>query len=140
MLPKRYFEPTDRFDGIVFGLFLLAVAGFLGSFGIKGAIGYLHGSRAAPSDPVACAVGILGGLGAGYVSLRLLTGWRSDRPLLSNLILFCGGIGALAGAAWYVLLTKQLNEPLWNAIRPASVAGAIGVGALALWWRRVRAS
>ncbi len=34
----RYFEPADRIDQVVFGLVLLAAAGFLGYFGIKGAI------------------------------------------------------------------------------------------------------
>jgi hypothetical protein len=132
------FRPADRVDQILYGLVLLAAACFLGYFGIKGAIGFLRGSRAAPSDPLACAIGILGGLGSGYLSVRLLIGWQDDRPLLPNLFLLCAGLGALAGTLWFLILTAQVNESVWSVVTPALVMGSAGVGALVLWWRRTR--
>ncbi len=134
----RYFEPADRIDQVVFGLVLLAAAGFLGYFGIKGAIAYIHGSRAGPSDPLACGIGILGGLGGGYLSLRLLTGWHAERALIPNAFLLCAGLGAVAGSVWFLSLTAALHDSLWSALGPAMATGAAGVAAVVLWWRRTR--
>src|SRR3989449_6128925 len=59
----------------------LPISGLFAYFGIGGAIAYLHGSRAAPADPVACGIGIVGGVWFGFLGLRLITGWHEDRQI-----------------------------------------------------------
>ena len=132
-----YFLPAGRRLEIAVGLFVLAVAALLGFFGIRGAVAYFHGSRAAPADPIACAIGLLALVVFGFLGLRLVTGWADERPLLPNLFLFLAALGCLAGSVWFAIISRQLHEPLGEQLRMLEVFGVAGVTGLLLWWRRL---
>ena len=129
---------APRWIEIPVGLLVLAVAGLFAYFGIGGAIAYLHGSRAAPADPVACGIGIVGGVWFGFLGLRLITGWHEDRPLLPNAFLFCAALGAIGGAVWFAIIAGQLHKPMQEQRQYIELFGLTGAAGLVLWWRRVR--
>jgi hypothetical protein len=138
MLPqmREYFKPAGRPAEIYGGLIVLGTAALLGYFGVRGTIMHLHGSRAAPADPIACAIGIAAGIGGGYIGLRLVLGWREDRALLPTAFLFLSGVAALASAVWFILLNASLHGSTSADLGISYMFGLVGVGALLLWWRR----
>lgn len=118
----------------------LAVAGCFGYFGVHGAWAYLHGSREAPADPVACAIGIAVFLGLGHVAFRLLAGWHLERPLLPGVFLLLGSLGAIAGAVWAWTIQRSLGAPLLEQVRQFVLFAGAGLAGLGLWWQRHRGS
>jgi len=134
--PNRYFESAGRWFEIPFGLFLLAPAGFFGYFSLTGTWAYLHGSRAAPADPLACGIGLAASLWLGYLAFRLISGRHEERPLLPNLFLLFAAVGAIAGAIWFLVIAHDLHEPFGQQVRVIEVFGFVGVTGLVLWWRR----
>ncbi len=131
--------PGDsRASDIFFGLVTLTVAGFFGYFGVHGAWAYLHGSREAPADPIACAIGIAVFLWLGHVAFRLLAGWHLERPLLPGVFLLLGSVGAIAGAVYSVMIARLVHEPLIEQLKLAIVFGGAGLAGLRLWWQRRR--
>src|SRR2546430_5998653 len=108
--PNRYFESAGRWFEIPFGLFLPARAGFFGYFSLTGAWAYLHGSRAAPADPLACGIGLAASLWLGYLAFRLISGRHEERPLLPNLFLLFAAVGAIAGAIWFLVIAHDLRS------------------------------
>ena len=134
----QFMENADRFQQVYAGIFVLAAGLLLGYFGIRGAIMYLHGSRAAPADPVACAIGILAGFTGGYFGLRLLVGWHDESALLPTAFLFVGGAAAIAGGIWFITINRSLHAPLTDDLRTGYWFGAVGIGAITLGWRRMR--
>ena len=140
MLPEltKYFKPAGRFTEIYGGLMVLGASALLGYFGLRGALMYFHGFRAAPADPFACAIGLAAGIGGGYVGLRLVFGWSEDRALLPSVFLLCGGVTALVGAVWFIFLNMSLRGSIANDLTIGYLFGLVGVGALLLWWRRTR--
>jgi hypothetical protein len=135
--PNRYFESAGRWFEVPFGLLLLAPAGFFGYFGATGAWAYLHGSRAAPADPLACGIGLGASIWLGHLAIRLISGRHEERPLLSNLFLLVAALGAIAGAIWFVLVARELHEPLAEQLRFIEFFGFVGVAGVVLWWRRM---
>jgi hypothetical protein len=131
-------KPANRFQEIYAGIFVLAAALLLGYFGVRGAIMYLHGSRAAPADPVACGIGLLAGFGGGYAGVRLLLGWHGDQALLPTVFLFVGGAAALVGGLWFILINRALHGSILQDAQIGYWFGLIGITALVLGWRRVR--
>src|SRR6267143_524300 len=63
-MPRRLdvFGATLQWVGRLYGLIVLAVGGLLLCWGGRGVRAYLSGIRAAWSDPLACAAGIVGGI------------------------------------------------------------------------------
>ena len=135
--PNRLFDSAGRWLEVPLGVFLLVAASLFAYFGAKGAWAYLHGSRAAPADPVACAIGLGAGVSLGYLAFRLISGWHEERPLLPNLFLLFAALGAIAGAIWFVLIARELHEPLNQQLRAIEIFGFVGVAGLVLWWRRL---
>ena len=135
-----YFRRTNRFDEILFSALFLAMAAFMGFFGIRGAILYLGGSRSAPADPVAWSIGIGAALGLVYLALRLLLRWHGDGPLLPDSVLLVCGLAALAGAVWLASLEHELTGSYFRDTRATFACAGGGVGALILWWRRIKRS
>ena len=133
-----YFRRTNRFDELLFSALFLAMAAFMGFFGVRGALLYLGGSRSAPADPVAWSIGIGAALGLIYLALRLLLRWRGDGPLLPDGLLLVCGLAALAGAAWFAGMEHDLTGSYFHDTRTTFFCAGGGVGALVLWWRRVR--
>ena len=138
--PNRFFASAGRWFEIPFGVLLLAPAGLFGYFGIIGAWAYVHGSRAAPADPLACGIGLGASVWLGHLAVRLILGRREEGPLLSNVFLFVAALGAIAGAIWFVIIARDLHEPLAEQLRFLEFFGFIGVAGLVLWWRRIRGS
>ncbi len=136
--PNRFFESAGRWFEIPFGVLLLAPAGFFGYFGITGAWAYVHGSRAAPADPLACGIGLGASVWLGYLAVRLVLGRHEERPLLPNVFLVVAALGSIAGAIWFVIIARDLHEPLTEQLRFLEFFGFVGVAGLVLWWRRVR--
>jgi len=138
MLPEfsKVFKPAGRFAEVYGGLMVLGASGLLGYFGVHGTLMYFHGSRTAPADPFACAIGLAAGIGGGYVGLRLVFGWREDRALLPNIFLLVGGVTALVGAVWFVFLNASLRGSIGADLTISYLFGLVGVAALLLWWRR----
>ena len=132
-----YFRDTGRVLEVVVGLIVLAVALPLGYFGARGAVMFLRGSRAAPADPLAAAVGIVAGLGGGFVGLRLLLGWHDEQALLPNALLFLAGIGAIGGAIWIAIIDRELHGSS-TELRYSLLFAVVGIIAVVLAWRRWR--
>lgn len=131
--------PGDsRASDIFFGLVTLTVAGFFGYFGVHGAWAYLHGSREAPADPVACAIGIAVFLWLGHVAFRLLAGWHLERPLLPGVFLLLGSLAAIAGAVWFLTIDRSIGAPLPQQVEQFVVFAGAGLAGLRLWWQRRR--
>ncbi len=133
-----YFQDTGRLVELLVGVIVLAVALPLGFFGVRGAIMHLHGSTAAPADHVAAAVGIVAGLGGGYVGLRLLVGWHEDEALLPAFFLFLAGVGAIAGGIWFAILSRGMHASDPTDSRFPYLFAVVGVGGILLAWRRWR--
>ena len=133
-----YFQSPGRGFEIVFGIGLLAPAAFFGFFGATGAWAYLHGSRAAPADPLASGIGLGVAVWLTYLSVRLISGRRSEKPLLPNLFLLLAALGSIAGAIWAMFLMH--DEPLGEQMKILEVFGITGIGGLILLWRRLKAS
>ena len=133
-----YLQDPGRVLGILVGLIVLAVAGLLGLFGVRGALMYAQGSRAAPADPVASAIGIGAGVWGAYTGLRLVIGWGTNRALLSPLLLFLGGAGSLVGGIWLLILDRQLHGSSGTELGMAVAFGLLGVTTMALAVRRWR--
>lgn len=131
-------KPASRFQEIYAGIAVLGTALLLGYFGVRGAIMYLHGSRAAPADPVACAIGILAGFVGGYLGVRMLFGWRENRSLVPTLFLFVAGLGAVAGAIWFISIDRSLHGSVLEQAQLGYWFGLIGLTAIILGWRRWR--
>jgi hypothetical protein len=134
----NYLRRTNRFDEILFAVAFLALAGFLGYFGLRGASLYFQGSRAAPADPIASAIGITASVALLYLALRLIFHWHGDGPLLPTPVLLICGLGAIGGAIWFAVLEHQLSGSFTGDLQTSLASAGAGVGALALWWRRVR--
>jgi hypothetical protein len=124
---------TSRLQEVYAGILVLGAALVMGYLATREAITELRGSSATPPHTVAIATGILAGIGGGYFGLRLLLGWHRDRALLPLAFLFCGGVGALAGAVWVITLDHGPD----NSPQIGFLFGAVGITALILWWRRV---
>ncbi len=135
--PNRYFESAGRWFEIPFGLFLLAPAAFFAYFGATGAWAYLHGSRAAPADPLACGIGLGASVWLGHLAFRLISGRHEERPLLPNLFLLVAALGSIAGAVWFLVIAHELHEPVGQQIRMIEIFGFVGIAGVVLWWRRV---
>jgi len=135
--PNRLLDSAGRWLEIPLGVFLLGAAGFFAYFGAKGAWAYLHGSRAAPADPVACAIGLGASVWLAYIAFRLIAGWHEDRPLLPNLFLLLSAVGAIVGALWFLVIARELHEPLGEQLRAIEVFGLVGIAGIVLWWRRM---
>jgi hypothetical protein len=135
--PNRYFEAAGRWFEIPFGLFLLAPAGLFGYFGAIGAWAYLHGSRAAPADPLACGIGLGASVWLGHLAFRLIAGRHEGRPLLPNLFLLVAALGSLGGAIWFLVIAHELHEPFGQQLRLIEVFGFVGIAGVVLWWRRI---
>jgi len=131
-------KPASRSQEIHAGIWVLGVALVLGYFGARGAIMYLHGSRAAPADPVACAIGILAGFVGSYLGVRMLFGWHEERALVPTLFLLVGGVSALAGAIWFITINRALHGSILEDAWLGYYFGLVGLTAIILWWRRAR--
>jgi len=128
------FRGLERFERIGYSVLLLPVIGFFGYYGMRGALLYAGGSRTAPAEPFAWGIGLGVALGASYVALHLLRGASTRLP---QLFLLISGLGALAGAVWFVLLSQDLGEPWSEVLKTVVMLGGVGTMALILWWRRV---
>ena len=133
---EDYLESPGRGFELAFGIGLLAPAAFFGYYGITGAWAYFHGSRAAPSDPLACGIGLALAVWLAYLSGRLISGRHRESPLLPNLILLLAGLGSIAGAIWAFVLFR--DESLREQMRIVEVFGTAGIGGLTLLWHRLR--
>jgi hypothetical protein len=134
----EYLQPANRIQEVYAGIFVLGAALLMGYFGVRGAIMHLCGSHEAPADPLASAIGIAVGFGGSYAGLRLLLGWRQDRALVPNLFLIIGGLGALAGALWFISIDRSLHGSVWDQVKYGYVFGGAGIASLILGWRRIR--
>ena len=132
------FGPAGRFREVLVGsVALIAAAGF-GYFGASGAWMYLHGSRAAPADPRAAAIGIATCIWITYVGVRLLRGGHREQPLLPNAVLLTASVASLLAGIWFVFTAIHLAES-WPEVAQTFVAFVAAGGAgLVLWWRRIR--
>src|SRR5881409_3573446 len=128
--PNRFFESAGRWFEIPFGVLLLAPAGLFGYFGIIGAWAYLHGSRAAPADSLACGIGLGASVWLGHLAFRFISGRHEERPLLPNLLLLVAAVGSIAGAIWFLVIAHQLHEPLGQQLRLLEVFGFVGIAGL----------
>jgi hypothetical protein len=128
--------PAGRPVEVLVGLIVLASAVFFGYFGVKGAMEYAGGSRAAPADPLAWSIGIGVGLAGGYLGLRLITGWREEKALLPNVALLLCGLGAIVGGIWVEVIGLELGQPFKETLGPAVIFTFAGMTALRVWWRR----
>ena len=135
--PNRLFESAGRWLEVPLGLFVLAAAGFFGYFGATGAWAYLHGSRAAPADPLACGIGLGASVWLGHLAFRLISGRHEERPLLPTLFLLLAALASIAGAVWFVIIARQLDEPVGQQIRAIEISGFVGIAGIVLWWRRM---
>ena len=133
-----FFLPTPRLVEIVGGLIVIGVAGLLGFFAIRGVIAYVHGSRAAPADPLAFTIGILALVVFGFLGFRLVAGRNEERPLLPGVFLPIAALGCVAGAIWFLAMSYRFHQPLGDQLRVVEVFGFAGIAGLYLWWRRVR--
>jgi hypothetical protein len=134
-----FFREPSRPRHLALGFFLVIV-GALGVYaGLRGLIAYYDGSRAAPADPIACTIGIVGGGWALWIGLRLCTGRAVGRPLLSPPLLLITSVGCLAAAVWWWHLFGQTSEPLLRRVEAFGAPAGIGILGLVLLWRRVRA-
>ena len=131
-----FFSRTDRSDAVIFGTPLLAMAAFMGYFGVRGLILFIRGSREAPADPLAFGIGIASALGLCYVVARL---WRHNdpRPLLPTPFLLFGSLAVLGGMVWMMVLNYEVGGGVLSNLRVIIVPGAIGLLGLRLWHRRV---
>ena len=133
-----YDSPAGRLVEVFVGLIVLAMALFLGYFGVKGAIAYAGGSRAAPADPVACAIGLTVGVAGSFLAFRLIAGWHEERALLPHVVLLLCGVGAIAGGIWMAMIERDLGGSLVTGIQQYSYFLVVGVAAIGLWWHRRR--
>ena len=131
-----YDSPAGRLTEVLVGLIVLTAALFLGYFGVKGAIQYAGGSRAAPADPLACAIGITVGIAGCYLAFRLIVGWHEQQALLPHLVLLLCGLGAIAGGVWFAIIQKELGKPLSASFSQSGYFIFMGVAAIGLWWHR----
>jgi len=131
--PRFFFfdQPPPLFVR-VFGLGFAVLGGFGIYAGIKGFIALVHGSHAAPADPLACTIGVLGGAWAGTIGLRFLIAPDTARPVLSQPLLFLASLGALAGTAWFWTFTDAPDFRLKLTLE----FGGAGILGLVLWWSR----
>ncbi len=132
------FKRASRSQELGAGTIVFLASLMLGYFGVHGAIMYLHGSRAAPADPIACAIGLLAGFGGSYLGLRMLFGWREQSVLVPTLFLLVGGIGALAGGIWFIAINGVHAASIFRDAWMGYWFGCIGLAAIALGWRRLR--
>jgi hypothetical protein len=137
-MEERYFREAGRWLEIPVGLFALAAGGFGLVFGAKGYIAYAHGSRAAPADPFACTIGVLGGLIVCFYGLKLVFNWSRHGVLITNAALPLAALACFGMAAWLLYLGHELGTPLSEELRPVYGAVLVGSGALVLWWRRLK--
>ena len=133
-----YFQDAGRLVEVLVGLLVLAVALLMGYFGVRGAIMYLHGSRAAPADPVAMVIGLAVGVGGGFTGLRLLVGWREDEALLPTVFLLVAGLGAIAGGIWGETVHRQLRGSSNDGPDSSYLFALVGVLGVVLAWQRWR--
>jgi hypothetical protein len=129
-------SPAGRPIEVLGGLFVLAAAIGFGFFGAKGGIAYIHGSREAPADPLACTIGIIVGLIGGFLAVRLIAGWREERPLLPQTFLLPCSLACLGMGVYTLVLERQLGRPMTGALYELLGFGSIGVAGLGLWWHR----
>jgi hypothetical protein len=131
-------EPAGRFTEVLVGLMVFAIS-LLGIYaGAKGAWAYLHGSRAATSDPLACALGLLGGPWFAFVGLRLLLGWAEEYPLLPTFMLPIMGLIATGFGVWFYLNGRQFHEPLATQVQPLYAFFLGAIMSFSLWLWRIR--
>jgi hypothetical protein len=137
-LLQIFFRQPSRPRQLALGSFL-AIVGALGLYaGVRGLIAFQNGSRAAPADPVACTIGIVGGGWALWIGLRLCKGSAVHRPLLSQSLLLVTSLGCLVAAVWWWWLFGQTHESLLQRLEGFGVPAGIGILELVLLWRRVR--
>src|SRR5262245_41414630 len=103
-------EPAGRLPEILIGLVVFGIS-LLGIYaGAKGAWAYLHGSRAATSDPVACGLGLIAGPWFAFIGLRLILGWAEEYPLLPTFLLPVMGLIAAGFGLWFYLNGRRFHE------------------------------
>ena len=130
--------PAGRFTEILVGLFVLALS-LLGIYAAaKGAWAYLHGSRAATSDPLACGIGLVAGPWFAFIGLRLLLGWAEDYPLLPTFMLPIIGVIATGFGIWFYIDGRRFHESLATQAQPLYVFFLGATMSLGLWWWRIR--
>ncbi len=134
--PSPFFAPAGRFIEILVGLLALSASGLLGYFGAHGAWMYLHGSRAAPASPFAATIGLGVGIWGGYAGVRMIFGWRQDRPLVPAAVLLVAGTISLVGGVLLLLLSLFLHLELPRAIGVSITLVTTGVAGIRLGWRR----
>ena len=136
--PEDASQPAGRLLEIVVGLIVLTVS-LLGIYaGAKGAWAYLHGSRAATADPLACGLGLIAGPWFAFVGLRSVLGWAEDYPLLPTFMLPVMGLIATVFGIWFYLDGRRFHESLGQQMQPLYVFFLGASMSFSLWWWRLR--
>jgi len=134
-------DPTrsaGRGTEILVGLVVLPLS-LLGIYaGATGAWAYLHGSRAATSDPLACGLGLIAGPWFAFIGLRLLLGWAERYPLLPTFMLPIMGVIATGFGIWFYLDGRRFHESLSPQAQPLYVFFLGATMSFGLWWWRIR--
>ena len=131
-------KPAGRFTEVLVGLIVLTVSLFGIYAGAKGAWAYLHGSRAATADPVACGLGLIAGPWFAFVGLRSLLGWAEDYPLLPTFMLPVMGLIATGFGVWFYLDSRRFHEPIADLVQVLYVFFLGASMSFGLWWWRIR--
>ena len=130
--------PAGRFTEIFVGLIVL-VTSLLGIYaGARGAWAFLHGSREATSDPVACGLGLIAGPWFAFIGLRLLLGWAEDYPLLPTFMLPIMGLIATGFGVWFYFDGRRFHESLAVQAQPLYVFFLGASMSFGLWWWRIK--